>query len=344
MNVDLAAGASRELFLKVLKGGSGERAPVFCANQTATYEQMEALSVYWPEAHHYAKEMAILASGAYSLLGFDAVRVPFCQTIEAEALGCTLKEGGREGLPSPLTHPYKIGEPPVFPEDFLSRGRVPQLIEAIKLLKTMVGDKVAVIGGIIGPFSIAGSLVGVTELLVASFKQPVSVEPYLEVGERAGTMLARALIDAGADAICIEDMMASMDMISPKIYREVVQPWEKRQIEQLQDIPTILHICGKTDAVIKDMADTGVTAISVENKVDARSAKSKLAQTGRRVPLIGGVDAVHTLFSGQPKDVEEEVVAALADGYDMIAPSCSIAPGTPNANLIAMVRAVRSAA
>lgn len=344
MTVNLASEASKELFMKVLTGGTGDRVPVFCANQTATYEQMEALSTYWPEANYYAKEMATLASGAYTLLGFDAVRVPFCQTIEAEALGCTIKDGGRENLPSPLTHPYKIGEPPVFPEDFLERGRIPQVIEAIKILKSTVGDKVAVIGGIIGPFSIAGSLVGVTELLVTSFKNPEAVQPYLEVGERAGTMLAKALIEAGADVICIEDMMASLDMISPKIYREVVAPWEKKQIQQLQGVPTIIHICGKVDAVIKDIADTGATAISVEPRVDARSAKTKLAQVGRPVPLIGGVDAVHTLFSGKPEEVEDEVRAALADGYDMIAPGCSIPPAAPTANLVAMVRAARSAA
>lgn len=328
----------KERFLAALWGKETDRISVFCANQTATYEQMERLGVYWPEANYRAEPMARLAVGAFSILGFDAVRVPFCQTIEAEALGCTLKEGGREGLPSVAVHPYKIGDPVTFPEDFLSRNRVPELIKAVKLLKEMVGDEVAVIGGIIGPFSIAASLVGVTELLMASFKKPDSIQPYLEAGERAGALLANALLEAGADVICIEDMMASLDMISPAIYRSVVAPWETKLISEIKG-PTIIHICGKLDAVIKDVAMTGITALSVEPKVNAARAKEVLSEFDRYIPLIGGVDAVHTLFNGEPADVKKEVEGAIAAGYSMIAPGCSIPPATPLDNLLAMVEA-----
>lgn len=330
----------RERMIKALRGEPVDRLPVLCVNQTATYEQMEQLDTYWPEANFNAGEMAKLASGAQSILGFDAVRVPFCQTIEAEALGCTLKDGGKTGLPSPKVHPYKAGEEPEFPEDFLKRGRIPQLIEAVKMLKEMMGDRALVIGGIIGPFSIAGSLIGVTDLLKHSFRKPQLVQPFLEAGEKAGRLLAGELVAAGADAICIEDMMASLDMISPKIYRDVVFPWERKLMESLRGIPTIMHICGKLDDVIEDVADLGVTAISVEDKVDAPAAIRKLARYDHFIALIGGVDAVHTLFSGNVDKVAEEVKKAMADGYHMIAPGCSIPPATPIANLRAMVETV----
>ncbi|AEG13700.1 methyltransferase MtaA/CmuA family [Desulfofundulus kuznetsovii DSM 6115] len=327
----------RERVLKALAGEETDRLPVLSVNQTATYEQMEELKVYWPEANFRAQEMARLASGAYTILGFDAVRVPFCQTIEAEALGCPIKDGGRNNLPSPADYPYKPGDQPAMPGDYLQRGRIPELIEALKLLKEMVGDKALVIGGIIGPYSIAGSLIGATDLMRASFRKPHLVEPLMEVGELAGRLLARELIKAGADAICIEDMMASLDMISPKIYRELVMPWHKKLLDELQDVPTIIHICGKLDDVIEDIASLGVTAISVENKVDAPKAVEKLKKYNRHIPLIGGVDAAHTLFSGNVEKVKEEVRKAIADGYSMIAPGCSIPPATTIACLRAMV-------
>ncbi|MBE3585948.1 MtaA/CmuA family methyltransferase [Desulfofundulus thermocisternus] len=327
----------RERVLKALAGEETDRLPVLSVNQTATYEQMEELNVYWPEANFRAQEMARLASGAQTILGFDAVRVPFCQTIEAEALGCPIKDGGRNNLPSPADYPYKPGDRPAMPEDYLQRGRIPELIRALKLLKEMVGDRALVIGGIIGPYSIAGSLIGATDLLRSSFKKPQLVEPFMEIGELAGRLLARELIKAGADAICIEDMMASLDMISPKIYRELVLPWQKKLLDELQDIPTIIHICGKLDDVIEDIAGLGVTAISVETKVDAPKAVEKLKKFGRHIPLIGGVDAAHTLFSGNIDKVKEEVRKAIDDGYNMIAPGCSIPPATPTACLRAMV-------
>ncbi|MBS4025246.1 MAG: MtaA/CmuA family methyltransferase [Clostridia bacterium] len=332
--------SNRERFLRALQGETVDRISVFCADQTGTYEQMEKLQAFWPEAHQKGETMAKLAEGAYSILGFDAVRVPFCQTIEAEALGCKVKDAGKEGIPSIDVHPYHVDDEISFPEDFLQQGRVPELIKAVKILKENVGDKVAVIGGIIGPYSIATSLLGVTDFLKLSVKKPDKLIPYLDVAEQAGTELAKALIEAGADVICIEDMMASMDMISTKIYQTLVAPWQKRQIEQIA-VPTILHICGKLNSVMEDIAETGVTAISVEPKVEIRDALERLEKYDRHIPIIGGVDAVTDLFSGEASDVKAVVKEAIKGGYSMIAPGCSIAPATTTSNLLAMVEAAQ---
>jgi len=336
--------SGRELFLSALKGDRVSRSPVFSADQTGTYELMEKVSAYWPEANSSAREMAALAAAAHTEIGFDAVRVPFCQTIEAEIFGSVLRQGGKENVPSISHHRYKLGDEPAVPEDFLERGRIPQVLEAVRILKDTIGDKAAVIGGIIGPFSIAGNIIDVTDLLKAAAKEPASVFPYLEVAEKAGTMFAKALIDAGADAICIEDMLASLDLISPSIYRDVAWPWEQKQIQQLKDVPTILHICGKVDPVIVDLANTGVDALSLDIKVDIRAIKSTLVRLGKKIPLIGGIDCVRTLLPKGPDDVKDEVLDALDDGYDIIAPCCSIPPATPTANLLAMVSAVKQAA
>lgn len=197
-------GWPRKRFLDALRGNRVDRPPVFCANQTATYDQMVRLGTFWPEAHYRSEAMARLAAGASTILGFDAVKVPFCQTIEAEALGCLVKHGGRKNLPSISVHPYRIGERVSFPKDFLSRGRVPVVVEAVKLLKQRLGDRTAVIGGICGPFTIAASLVGIKELILSCVKAPDSVAPYLAAGEKAGTLLGWALLEAGADVYALK--------------------------------------------------------------------------------------------------------------------------------------------
>jgi [methyl-Co(III) methanol-specific corrinoid protein]:coenzyme M methyltransferase len=335
---------SKERMMAALAGLPVDRAPVFSANQTGTYEQMDATGAEWPEAHMKAEPMAKLAAGAATVLGFDAVRVPYCQTIESEALGSTVKYAGREGVPRIDVHAYHLADVPTYPEDFLSRGRVPELIKAVALLKAEFGDSVAVMGNIVGPFSIVANLVGITDVLKASFKKPDSLLPFMAVAEEAGTALALALVAAGADIIVIEDMMASIDVISPPIYANVAQPWEKKQLDRLQSVPTIMHICGKVNSIGKLIAETGVTAISVEPSVDAPGLVADLATFGRAIPLIGGVDAVITLFSGEPADVKADVRKALADGYTMIAPGCSIPPTTTTANLRAMVEAAEEAA
>jgi [methyl-Co(III) methanol-specific corrinoid protein]:coenzyme M methyltransferase len=312
--------------------------PCFGANGTPTYEQMEKVGSYWPEAHEKAEHMAKLAMAAYSVLGFDAVRVPFCQTFEAEALGCTVKPGGTENIPG-IDHPppYKLDDRPVMPDDFLQRGRIPQLIEAVRMLKREVGDKVAIVAGIIGPFTIAGALLDAVPILKASFKEPDKLHPFLEVAEEAGTTLGKALIEAGADLICVEDMQASPDLIAPRTYRDLELDYQKRQVAAL-DVPVILHICGNVDKIVEFMAETGVEALSLEPKSDIDIARRKGGQT---TILIGGVDVATTLFMKTPDVVREAAREQIDLGLDILAPGCAIAPGTPTENLLAMVEVAK---
>ena len=145
---------AKERILAVLNHEKPDRMPCFGANSTVTYEQMEKVQAFWPEGHENGETMAKQALAAYTELGFDAVRVPFSQTFEAEALGCKLKPGkavdGSEGIPG-IDHPppYNLDDPVEFPDDFLSRGKIPELIKAVGILKKEVGDEVMIVAGII---------------------------------------------------------------------------------------------------------------------------------------------------------------------------------------------------
>jgi [methyl-Co(III) methanol-specific corrinoid protein]:coenzyme M methyltransferase len=337
------ANGAREIFLAAVRGESTPRPAVASVCQSATYEQMKLVGAKWPEANSDAKLMARLALGAYSILGFDAVRAPFCQTIQQEALGCKIMPGDDMNLPSIIGHPYDVNQDqkPELPEDFLKRGRVPVLIEAVKIMKQEVGDKVAVIGGIIGPFSVAAELIGITECLMACMKNPSKLGPFLEVATRTGVQLAAALVDAGADVICIEDMMASVSMISPTMYRAIALPWQVEQISAI-NAPTILHICGKVDMIFRDMITTGATAISLEPKSDFAAAKQVLETAGKKMGMIGGIDCMDHLFYGDLTSANKAALHAKEEGYSILSPGCSVPPATKTENLKAMVEAARS--
>ena len=328
----------KERVMKVFDHQKTDRMPCFCVNGTPTYEQMEKVGAYWPEAHERAEDMAKLAMAAYTVLGFDAVRAPFCQTFEAEALGCTVKLGGRENIPG-IDHPtlYKLDDVPVLPDDFLERGRIPQLIEAIRIMKREVGNEVAVIGGIIGPFTIAGAMLDAVPILKASFKSPDKLHPFLEVAEKAGTMLGKALIEAGADLIAVEDMQASPDLIAPHTYRDLEVEYQKKQVEAL-NAPVILHICGNVDKIVGFMHETGCAGLSLEPKSDTQRAREVV---GSASVLIGGVDAATTLFMKGPDVVKDAAREQIDMGLDILAPGCAIAPGTPTENLLAMVEVAK---
>jgi len=328
---------AKERVMAVINHQKPDRMPCFGANSTVTYEQMEKVNAYWPEGHVEGEVMAKQALAAYSVLGFDAVRVPFCQTFEAVALGCNRKPGKvreLEGVPG-IEHPppYKLDDSPKFPADFLSLGYIPELIKAVEFLKKEVGDEVPIVAGIIGPFTIAGSLLDSVPLLKATFKAPQKIRPFLDVGEKAGTTLAKALVDAGADIISCEDMTASPELIAPKTYKEFELEYQRKQFDAIP-VPTILHICGNVDAIVEWMGQTGANILSLEPKASAKLAREKC---GSDIILMGGVDTATTLFMKDADTVTEGCEETIADGIQILAPGCAVAPGTPTENLLAMV-------
>jgi len=329
----------KERVMSVIKHEKPDRMPCFGANSTVTYDQMEKVQAFWPEGHEKGEAMAKQAMAAYTVFGMDAVRVPFCQTFEAEALGCKLKPGGTSGIPG-IDHPppYKVDDTPVLPQDYLKRGRIPELIKAVEILKKELGDEVPVVAGIIGPFTISGSLIDTVPLLKVSFKTPERMRPFLDVAEQAGTLLAKALVDAGADIISVEDMTASPELIMPQTYGDYELEYQKKQFDAIS-VPKILHICGNVDKIIEWMGRTGADIVSLEPKADAKLAREKC---GPDMILMGGVDTATTLFMGSPDDVRQGCEESISQGIQILAPGCAVAPGTPSENLEAMVETARN--
>jgi [methyl-Co(III) methanol-specific corrinoid protein]:coenzyme M methyltransferase len=304
---------------------------------------MEKVGAFWPEGHEKGEAMAKQALAAHTVLGFDAVRVPFSQTIEAEALGCTLKSGsgpdGEEGIPG-IDHPppYQLDDTPQFPDDFLNRGKIPELLKAVRILKTQLKGEVPVVAGIIGPFTIAGALLDIVTLLKATIRAPEKIKPFMDVAEKAGTALANALVEAGADIIACEDMTASPLLIRANVYRDLELPYQQKQFAAIS-VPKILHICGNVDSIVAYMGQTGAEILSLEPKASAQLAREVC---GPEIILMGGADVAEVLYLKDPETVRQECRKCIDDGIQIMAPGCAVAPGTSTANLLAMVETARS--
>lgn len=305
--------------------------PCLSANPTPTFEQMQAVNSYFPLAHKDPQKMSTLAIAGHKLVGFDAVRIPFCQTIEASALGCEVFMGS-DNLPVVVSHPYRIGEPPSFPDDFLQRGRIPILLEAISIIKEEVKE-VPLIVGIVGPFTLAGYLIGMTNLLMQMAISPEEIHPYMELALKAGETLGKAIEKSGADIICVEDMTASTDMISPEMYRDFVLPYHKKLFASLS-LPSILHICGNVTPIIEHMAESGADVLSIDDKTDLPKARQL---TKGKTALLGNISPSSVLLQGDEERVREATRKAIREGIDIVAPGCAIPLKTPLGNLRAMV-------
>jgi len=327
----------RDRVLGVLKGETVDRVPASAVTQVGTVQAMENVGAYWPAAHSDPEQMVKLGVSLYRLAGLETARIPFCLTVQAEALGCKVNMGTIDRQPSVMEHPTTPPEQLTVPPDFLSRGRIPAVLKATELLRKHAD--LPKIVGIEGPITLAGHLVGVEKLMISLIRQRDAVVKVVDICTKANVEYAKALIDAGAEVIVPCDPTASPELMSPKDFGSIAKP----KLRELAHVITkkggigVLHICGGVQKIIKDMAETGFDALSIEEKVDVAAAKKAI---GPRPTLVGNVSAAKTLLLGTPDAVRADCRRAIEAGIDVLAPGCGIAPRTPLENIRALASVV----
>ena len=336
----------RERVLAAMKQEKLDRPPVAVFTQSATVGEMENCGAAWPEAHSDAKLMAKLGAAQATYFGFEAVRSSFCLTAEAERLGCNVDPGKINSTPMIKKHPFKFDamedvydEPNLMdPEEFLKGGRPAVVIEATKLLKEQYGNEYAVIAGNTGPFTLAGHMVSTENLVFGIMMNPEMVAKWIDAVNPIVKAYTQALADAGADIIQMSEPSSSTDLLSPDMFTEYSGRYVKESLASVKGADSVLHICGDTSEIIPLMADTGVTGISVEEKVDSEAAVKIAAG---RVATVGNVGVVNPLLQGTPDDCAAAGKRIAAAGFNVISPGCGLSALIKDENLFALVKSIK---
>jgi [methyl-Co(III) methanol-specific corrinoid protein]:coenzyme M methyltransferase len=129
--------------------------------------------------------MARAAASTYELTGVPCCTVPFCLTLEGEALGCPLDRGSEMTQPQIMEHLESGFDEFELPGDFLSRGRIPAVLEAISLLAASQRDIQPVNMKVTGPFTIACAVFGAERILLATLEEPEAVKRVMELMAQA---------------------------------------------------------------------------------------------------------------------------------------------------------------
>ncbi len=328
---------SKERVLNTLKGEEADRVPCFSGMGNVTIHGMNELKIRFAESHVSAEKMAALSASSYKLFGLECAVVPFDLGVEAEALGCELNfydDGSSRILyPTVKTKILKFGDELKIPEKLVERGRIPTLVEAIGTLKDDVEEDVAVGTYVLGPYTLAGQVMDLNELLKNSFKKPEEVDRILRSLSQAIQIIAEKLKDAGADFITVREMGAPADVISPRMFGSMVLGPLSETIKKIEG-PSILHICGNTNPIVELMQKAGADAIAVDQKNDLRATREKL---GDEAIVLGNIDPYNVLVKGTPDDVEAAVKDVIDAGVDGVVPGCDIWPEVPRENMTALV-------
>ncbi len=326
-----------ERFLHVLNREPVDRAPVVGVTSVVTGDLMRQMETRWPDAHHDPEQMVRAGAAAHVLCGLESVKVPFDMAVEAQALGGEVDFGGETTLPKLRVPPFGAPEEFRIPDDLLTRGRFPVVLEAIRLAREKFGRQVPVISSMLGPFTLAGCLFGVETLLVWMLEEPEKVQAVVATATRLVTRYIEAQFQAGAHIVQVGDPTASGDLISPAQYVEHVGP-SHRQLAASTTRPLITHICGNLTRHLPHLAAVGFRGISFDAKTDMDAARTHLKD---KAALIGYL-STSVLRDGSPEEVGAAARKCLAEGVDALNAGCAVAPDTPTENIRAMIQAAQA--
>ena len=332
-------GASkRERILRMLdRERTGE---VFCSSMvtSVTWDQMNALDVYWPDAHTDPDLMVKLAESQYTLLGFQSVRSGFDTGLEAEAFGADLNMGSKDSnvyIKKPaFDDPDSFNVPP----NLFESGRFPVHFKALSILSEKYRDEVPIYALILAPLTLMGNLFGVEKTMRWSIKEPMLFQRLLEQVSDVVARYGNLLIETGADALALGDPTASGNLIGPRIFKKFLIPIYRKLSEEIKG-RIILHICGDTTLFLDSILETGFCAFSFEGPaVEVKKTKEII---GDRMALFGNIPTVEVLMSGTVDDVKSAVLKAIDEGIDSVVPACALPLQTPIRNAQTMSETVK---
>jgi [methyl-Co(III) methanol-specific corrinoid protein]:coenzyme M methyltransferase len=338
----------RERVLAALNHESLDRPPVAVFTQSATTDQMDAVGAAWPEAHSDPDLMAKLAAAQADHNGSEGVRAGFCLTAEAQALGATVALDKKDAAPMIKGHnlhfdcmagEYSDLSPLISADEFVNTGRPKVVIESVKKLVKSHGEQYAIVAGNTGVITLVGQLVSAENVIFGILMAPEKVTEWLTFFQPYVRKYTEALWEAGADCVQCSEPTGSTDMLAPDMFNQFVGDYISKALAPKADKKSILHICGNTEPILDMMADTGVTGISIEEKVEPEVACAKV---GKKTVLVGNVGSVMPLYQGTPEQCRDAAIRSAKAGFNVISSGCGIAPGTPDANYNAMVQAIKS--
>lgn len=207
-------------------------------------------------------------------------------------------------------------------------------LDTIDAVRARVGDTVSVHGEVFSPFTHYLELFGYQDAIIGMVKDKAKVKAVLERLTDATIAWAVAQARHGVDAVLISSAFAGGGFISPKMYNELVVPYEHRLAEAVkaEGIPVYTHTCGKIGDRLELMAETGTLGIDTLDppplgNVELADAKRTV---GDRLFLKGNMNSVAIL----EYTTKEQVIAEASEririgkpgsGY-ILSSACSIAP------------------
>jgi len=288
------------------------KAPVKKALPVLSFPSVQLLGIGVNELIHssdlQAKGMKAVAERVDSAASVSNMDL----SVEAEAFGSEIRFSDDE-VPTVVGHIIESEEQAdalVVPE--IGAGRTGRYIEAIEKASKLITDR-PVLAGVIGPFSLAGRLLDVSEAMIYCYDEPDLVHKTLKKIIQFSTAYIKAYKAAGANGVVIAEPVAGL--LSPALNEEFSVAYVKQIVSAVKsdDFAVIYHNCGNgTPKMMDAILTIGADAYHFGNAVDMKEMLSL-------APLPAEIlrEISEQIQNGKAKAVKALVEKAIADGVPL---------------------------
>lgn len=262
-------------------------------------------------------------------------------TVEAEAFGAHIRFAENEVPAVEGRLVTDAGSVNALKVPGLKEGRIPEYVKANWLTAARIADR-PVLAGCIGPYSLAGRLYGMTEIMLALYLEPEMARRLLDTCTSFLKDYCRALKETGVNGVVMAEPAAGL--LSDDDCRRFSSVYVRQIVEAVQDdtFLVVLHNCGNTGHCTGAMVASGAGAYHFGNKIRMTDA---LEICPSDALVMGNLDPVGVFKLGTPDEVKAETFALLqataAYPNFVLSTGCDVPPGVTPAHIEAFYAALK---
>lgn len=280
------------------------------------------------DSHLQAKAMKMVAEKCHLPAGIGLMDL----SIEAECFGANIRYEN-DDIPSVIGALVEDDANELCVPDVYSK-RAKIYIDAIEEAVSIIKDK-PVFPGMIGPYSLAGRLLDVSEALALCYEDPDLVHAVLEKATQFLINYGKVFKSVGAKGVIMAEPLAGI--LSPNLVKEFSCDYVKRIVGELQDddFIVIYHNCGNnTVKMINSLLEIGCPIYHFGNAIDMKDMVQKVPED---IIVMGNIDPAGILRDGTVNDVQKAVIDLMENcgeyNHFILSSGCDIPWSTPWENI-----------
>lgn len=248
-------------------------------------------------------------------------------SLEAECFGSTIRFSDDEV-------PTVIGSIVSSEEDAkllqvpeIGSGRTGIYIEAMEKAVKIITDR-PVFAGVIGPFSLAGRLMDVSEAMIYCYDEPDMVHIVLEKVTTFIIEYCKEYKRVGANGVVMAEPLAGI--LSPSLAEEFSAQYVKRIVNEVQDdnFIVVYHNCGNnTIPMIESIITNGCSMVHFGNAINMSEMMTHIP---KNIIAMGNIDPAGEFRNGTPESIRKATLAVMDECCKypnfVISSGCDIPP------------------